>query len=127
MAKVLDVNTQRVRNSISIDGNPYFIKELSELSLAERARVADASNRIKTYFEKNDKGEFVSPEDGQLTSKAARDAVNDLFVDGLPDEVQDALSDNNRIEIIASFFKAPEEKKDPETEAESKEVRETTS
>lgn len=106
----LDLSTtgEVEREFITIDGKPYDLRSIDELSINQQQRVAHCGSFIQKYFEKQ--------ADGNADRKAARlveECLQQVIVD-LPVEVSSKLSDAQKLKIVTAFneINTPESKGD---------------
>ena len=96
---LLDLSTtgEVERQFITIDGNPYELRSIDELSINQQQRVAHAGSFIQKYFTKT--------ADKNSDLKAARlveSCLQQVIVD-LPVSVSAKLSDAQKLKIVTAF------------------------
>lgn len=101
MAKdTLTIRTVTKRRTVVVDGMKFVMLNPEELTLA-------GGVRIRTILEDWLSKERLTEVGAQGLSAVMKRTMGDVLPD-LPNEVNDKLSDEQRIEILATFMRAPE-------------------
>lgn len=99
----MDIKTTVERQSITIDGDQYEIRNMGELKYKEVAWYQYASNRIQELVDKLQEAytEQEAEEFDRILNRAAKNA----FVD-IPDDVYELLSDEHKVKVVEFFTEA---------------------
>lgn len=97
---VLSISTVTKRRSIIIDGKKLQILNQSELKLDAAVRVRGV---LAGFLDKSK----LTESSALSLSQALTQSVRDIII-AMPAELDEKLSDENRIDICIAFFRAPE-------------------
>lgn len=98
---ILDLKTFIERPTVAIDGTPYELRNVDELSLLEYQRIAGTSRRLESI--KTD--EMTDDEAAELSALA--DQICRMILVDVPADVHDALHDTQRMAVLQAFITLP--------------------